>query len=73
MSRLCGELQECILTVDVGVPALGGYLIPLDGQEPAEGASLDSCVALSRVGQVKNSLMGTYVPSMPEPFRLKYQ
>jgi len=49
-----------VLTVVDGLvvvpPLFGGYLIPLDGQDPAFGA-----------------LIGTKVPSIMDPFKLKYQ
>ena len=63
------------VVVVVGVPLLGGYLIPVDGQDPAFGASATriKIIRALNLGSMKVYLpMGTNVPSMTDPFRLKY-
>lgn len=63
------------LLVLAGEPLLSGYLMPLDLQEPAEGASVRVRRELvhHHTSKVKaSSPMGTKVPSRSEPLRLKY-
>lgn len=51
-----GEDPVLVDVVVTGDPVLTGYLMPLEGQEPAAGADI-----------------GTKVPSIMDPLRLKYQ
>lgn len=48
-------------------PDFGGYLIPVDGQEPVSGAS--TIVSLAHMGRRTEKVvpMGINVPSMTEP------
>ena len=63
------------VVVVVDEPLLGGYLIPVDGQDPAFGASATriKIIRTLSVGDMEVYLpMGTNMPSMTDPFRLKY-